>query len=54
VAATKDAREKIRNIEGVMQRRQGEMEELRRVIQEKSAQGNRKGQEIEHKKGEQQ
>ena len=52
VGATKDAKEKIRNLGEVMQRRQAEMEELQRVIQEKSAQGNRKGQEIEHKKAE--
>jgi len=52
--ATTDAREKIRNIEDVVQRRQAEMEELRRVIQNKSALGSRKGQEIESKKAEQQ
>ena len=49
-----DARDKIRNIEDVVQRRQAEMEELRRVIQNKSALGSRKGQEIESKKAEQQ
>jgi len=52
--ATADARDKIRNIEEVVQRRQAEMDELRRVIQNKSALGSRKGQEIESKKSEQQ